>query len=143
MKETFDKIIEFTLKCEGGYVNDPLDPGGETNMGISKRSHPDVDIANLTKEQAREIYYKEYWKQAGCEQLKWPLDAVVFDCAVNCGIELARSFLHRSDDWTDHLMARLRYYAKLELFHRYGRGWIRRVINLYEWIIIENRMVTK
>ncbi len=45
----FDEIIEVVLHHEGGYVNDPDDPGGETNFGIAKRSHPDVDIANLTK----------------------------------------------------------------------------------------------
>jgi hypothetical protein len=44
----FDEIIEVVLEHEGGYVNDPKDPGGETNYGIAKRSHPDVDIKNLT-----------------------------------------------------------------------------------------------
>ena len=51
----FDDIIEVVLEHEGGYVNDPKDPGGETNFGIAKRSHPDVDIKNLTKEDAKEI----------------------------------------------------------------------------------------
>ena len=46
----FDDIIEVVLHHEGGYVNDPDDPGGETNFGVAKRSHPDVDIANLTKD---------------------------------------------------------------------------------------------
>ena len=49
-------IIEKVLKHEGGYVNDPTDLGGETNFGITKRFYPDVDIKNLTKEQAVEIY---------------------------------------------------------------------------------------
>ena len=51
----FDDIIEIVLEHEGGYVNDPKDPGGETNFGVAKRSHPDVDIKNLTKEVAKEI----------------------------------------------------------------------------------------
>ena len=50
MLTNFDDIIEVVLHHEGGYVNDPKDPGGETNFGIAKRSHPDVDIKNLTKE---------------------------------------------------------------------------------------------
>ena len=50
MLTKFDDIIEITLHHEGGYVNDPKDPGGETNFGVAKRSHPDVDIKNLTKE---------------------------------------------------------------------------------------------
>ena len=49
----FDEIIEVVLHHEGGYVNDPKDPGGETNFGIAKRSHPDVDIKNLTKDGAK------------------------------------------------------------------------------------------
>ena len=61
MLTKFDDIIEIVLEHEGGYVNDPDDPGGETNFGIAKRSHPDVDIANLTKEDAKIIYYQDYW----------------------------------------------------------------------------------
>ena len=56
MLVNFDEIIEVVLHHEGGYVNDPKDPGGETNFGIAKRSHPDVDIKNLTKEGAKDIY---------------------------------------------------------------------------------------
>ena len=44
----FDIAFKLTIGHEGGYVNDPDDPGGETNYGISKRSYPDVDIANIT-----------------------------------------------------------------------------------------------
>ena len=51
----FKDIIKVTLKHEGGYVNDPKDLGGETNMGITKRFYPDLDIKNLTVEYATEI----------------------------------------------------------------------------------------
>jgi len=61
MLVNFDEIIEVVLHHEGGYVNDPKDPGGETNFGIAKRSHPDVDIKNLTKDGAKEIYKEHYW----------------------------------------------------------------------------------
>jgi lysozyme family protein len=61
MLTQFDDIIEVVLEHEGGYVNDPQDPGGETNFGVAKRSHPDVDIKNLTKDGAKEIYYQDYW----------------------------------------------------------------------------------
>ena len=50
MLTLFDDIIKVVLHHEGGYVNDPQDPGGETNFGIAKRSHPDVDIKNLTED---------------------------------------------------------------------------------------------
>ena len=51
-EDAFDRLISH----EGGYVNDPLDPGGETKFGISKRSYPTLDIAALTREDARAIY---------------------------------------------------------------------------------------
>ena len=54
----FERAIDKTLAWEGGYVNDPKDPGGETKYGISKRAHPDVDIKNLSREKACAIYKK-------------------------------------------------------------------------------------
>ena len=53
MKTQFDEIIDHVLEHEGGYVNDPKDLGGETKYGITKRFYPDVDIKNLTKEDAK------------------------------------------------------------------------------------------
>ena len=52
MYTEFDEIIEVVLKHEGGYVNDPDDPGGETKYGISKKAYPDEDIKELTIERA-------------------------------------------------------------------------------------------
>tara|TARA_R100000963_G_C4537062_1_gene35886 strand:+ start:39 stop:254 length:216 start_codon:yes stop_codon:yes gene_type:complete len=69
MLTKFDDIIEVVLEHEGGYVNDPDDPGGETNFGVAKRSHPDVDIANLTKDSAKEIYKEHYWDKNKVESL--------------------------------------------------------------------------
>ena len=57
---TFETAIAFVLNEEGGYSNDPRDPGGETNFGISKRAHPQVDIKNLTLEEAESIYRYEH-----------------------------------------------------------------------------------
>ena len=56
----FDEIIEKVLEHEGKYSNDSDDLGGETNFGITKRFYPDIDIKNLTKEEAIDIYYKDY-----------------------------------------------------------------------------------
>ena len=81
----FNDIIEVVLHHEGGYVNDPDDPGGETNFGIAKRSHPDVDIANLTKEGAKEIYYRDYWMKNRVPQLPDGLKHIYFDMCVNQG----------------------------------------------------------
>ena len=75
MLTTFDEIIEVTLHHEGGYVHDPKDLGGETNFGIAKRFYPDVDIKNLTKEGAKEIYKKDYWDKNKIDDLPEDLTA--------------------------------------------------------------------
>ena len=85
MLVNFDEIIEVVLHHEGGYVNDPKDPGGETNFGIAKRSHPDVDIKNLTKEGAKEIYKEHYWDRNKVESLSEDLRHIYFDMCVNQG----------------------------------------------------------
>ena len=81
----FDEIIEVVLHHEGGYVNDPDDPGGETNFGVAKRSHPDVDIKNLTKDGAKEIYKETYWDKNKVESLPENLRHIAFDMYVNQG----------------------------------------------------------
>lgn len=92
----FDDIIEVVLHHEGGYVNDPVDPGGETNFGIAKRSHPDVDIANLTKEGAKEIYKEYYWDKNKVESLPQELRHIYFDMCVNQGKSRAVKILQIS-----------------------------------------------
>ncbi len=81
---------------EGGYSNDPADPGGETKFGLSKRANPDLDIANLTLELAQDIYRSRYWIPAHCPDLRWPLSLFVFDCAVNQGVEVAVKLLQKA-----------------------------------------------
>jgi len=92
----FDEIIEVVLEHEGGYVNDPKDPGGETNFGIAKRSHPDVDIKNLTKEDAKEIYKEVYWDNNKVESLPEDLWHIYFDCCVNMGKSRAVKILQQA-----------------------------------------------
>ena len=59
----FSDAIDTVLAQEGGYVNDPLDPGGETKWGISKRQYPDLDIKAITREEAVAIYKRDYWNR--------------------------------------------------------------------------------
>ena len=92
----FDEIIEVVLEHEGGYVNDPKDPGGETNYGIAKRSHPDVDIKNLTKEGAKEIYREVYWDKNKVESLPEELWHIYFDMCVNQGKSRAVKIIQRA-----------------------------------------------
>ena len=92
----FDEIIEVVLEHEGGYVNDPKDPGGETNFGIAKRSNPDVDIKNLTKAEASLIYKTKYWDKNKVESLPEELWHIYFDCCVNMGKSRAVKILQQA-----------------------------------------------
>jgi len=96
MNKRFDWIIKFTLDAEGGYDNDPDDPGGETKYGIDKRSHPDVNIKELTLDEAKDIYYTEYWTKFKCDQFAEPLGEVYFDCCVNTGQKQSNKFIQRA-----------------------------------------------
>ena len=94
MQNRFDIIIVKTLKHEGGYVWRDDDPGGETNYGISKGSYPSIDIKNLTKAQAIEIYRRDYWEKPKINMIKDDdLAAKVFDIGVNVGTTRAVRFL--------------------------------------------------
>lgn len=90
MSEIFNKCIEIILKNEGGYVNHPKDPGGETKYGIAKRFFPDEDIKNLTIDRAKELYYSRYWLKMNIEGIN-SHEAVlqVFDFGVNAGTRTA------------------------------------------------------
>ena len=94
--KNFDEIIEQVLEHEGGYVNDPTDLGGETKYGITKRFYPDIDIKNLTIEQAKEIYKKDYWDRNKVESLPQNLWHIYFDMCVNMGKRTAVKVLQRA-----------------------------------------------
>lgn len=92
----FEKAVEFVLAREGGYSNDVHDKGGETNFGISKRAHPDVDIKNLTREQAKVIYRLDYYDKCRCGEMPFPIGFALFDSAVNQGPSAAIRMLQKS-----------------------------------------------
>lgn len=83
----FDIAIEKVLKHEGGYVDDPSDSGGETNWGISKRAHRNVDIRNLTRDGAKDIYKEFYWDRVKGDLIEsQEIAESIFDFGVNAGI---------------------------------------------------------
>ena len=90
MKENFNKCLELILHHEGGYVNHPKDPGGETNLGVTKRVYEEwggkKNMKDLTVEDVAPIYEKNYWGRAKCDQLQSGLDLAVFDWSVNSGV---------------------------------------------------------
>ena len=78
-KEYQRALQEYAIPNEGGYVNDPQDPGGETKFGISKRYHPNEDIKNLTRERANALLFKETWNWNGINTLPSEIRGFVFD----------------------------------------------------------------
>ena len=93
---SFDKYIDKVLEHEGGYVNDPTDLGGETKYGITKRFYPELSIKDLTKQQAKEIYYRDYWLKNRCNELPDYIQYIYFDTCINMGAKRAVIFLQQS-----------------------------------------------
>lgn len=82
----FLHAVEGVLQDEGGHVWNPDDPGGETKFGISKREYPNLDIANLSRDQAIAIYWRDWWQRYGFDRLHdAAVAAKVFNLAVNIG----------------------------------------------------------
>lgn len=94
--KVFLEAVFKVLEEEGGYVNDKKDPGGETKFGISKRSYPQLDIKNLTKTRAIEIYYLDFWLRSKCDKLPPEIRNKFFSLSVNTGGKTANILLQRA-----------------------------------------------
>lgn len=79
-----------------GYVNDPLDNGGETKFGVAQNANPEYNISTLTWAQAKEIYYRKYWLVGRCDKLNGRVAIMHFDCCVNHGVKRASIFIQRA-----------------------------------------------
>ncbi len=139
----FEKIIAFVLEEEGGYVNHPSDPGGETKYGISKRSYPTTDIKNLTVQDAMEIYRRDYWKDRW-EALGFPLAACMLDTAINMGGGRAEKFLAQCDkSYVQFLQLRIARYKEIianrPASKAFEKGWMNRMTRLRRFIDAENQ----
>jgi len=96
MPTQFIDAVMLLFKDEGGYVNDPLDAGGETKYGISKRAYPSENIQGLSLDRARQLYKRDYWDKSRCEELPEEIRYMHFDTSVNCGIRQATKILQRA-----------------------------------------------
>lgn len=137
----FKQAIEFTLKWEGGYVNNPNDPGGETNFGISKASYPEEDIAGMILARAVEIYKRDYWDAHLLDSMDFPLCLCVFDAYVQHRPKTVGRLLEASGgDWKAFLEQRRIYYLSLisknPALGTFKRGWMRRINDLSKYIDI-------
>jgi lysozyme family protein len=101
MKANFESCLAHLLKHEGGYVNHPSDPGGITNLGVTKKvfeefvKHPvsEQDMRDLTPEKVEPLYKLLYWDKIKGDNLPTGVDYCVFDAAVNSGAGRASRWL--------------------------------------------------
>jgi lysozyme family protein len=127
---TFQIALDKILKEEKGYVNDAQDPGGETNLGISKRAYPDLDIKSLTPETVAPIYKRDYWDRLDADNLPSPLNYVAFDCAVNQGPGEAAILMRAASSVGALLRLRLDRYRRSPHWDRFGAGWSSRLVDV-------------
>jgi len=90
----FEEAVKIVLQNEGGFIDNPADPGGATNFGISQRAYPSRDIEHMTKMEAIAIYEADYWKFG--EITSQRVATKVFDLAVNMGEYVAVRLLQVS-----------------------------------------------
>lgn len=147
---TFDDAFDRLMATEGGYVNNPNDPGRETKWGISKRSYPNVNILQLTRDEAKVIWRRDFWERIYANTLPDGVVFQLFDFAANSGIETAVRYLQRAlgvaddghwgpvsqaaaDTTTEQdiimklLAERLDFMTRLSNWPNAGRGWARRI----------------
>jgi lysozyme family protein len=153
MPAAFDLAFAVVVGEEGGYVNNPADPGGETKYGISRRAHPEVNIAALTLDQAKSIYRANYWLHIRGDDLPPPLGLLVFDSAVNNGPSAAAKWLQQAvgvscdgiigpatlaavakhklaDVMAEFHARRMLFQMTLPTVGTFGLGWARRLARL-------------
>ena len=157
---SFSSVVKMILIHEGGYVNHPSDPGGETKYGISKRAYPDVDIAELTKDDAADLYKRDYWDRIKGDDLPVGVACAVMDYAVNSGISRASKALQsvcgiangdgiigpaslnavwvtvKNTSEEDVINAvteqRQEFIRGLSIYETFGKGWERRITETHE-----------
>lgn len=158
----FYEAFKLTIGHEGGYTTHRSDPGNwtggkvgvgalkGTKYGIAANSYPNEDIKNLTLDRAKQIYKRDYWDKAKCDQLPDGLRFHVFDVSVNSGVSRGIKTLQqalgvnadgligpqtigaaKSQDPNEVLFKfysfRISFYTSLSTFATFGKGWMNRV----------------
>lgn len=170
---TFDKAFERLIAHEGGYSDDSRDPGNwtggkvgvgtckGTKYGLAANTYPNLDIKNLTIEQAKAIYKRDWWDKLGADQLHPAIVFQLWDFAVNAGKSRAIKELQqvvgvkddgiigpatiaavKKLDINDVLLGltaeRLRFYTSLSTFETYGKGWVNRCADNLKFAMLDN-----
>jgi lysozyme family protein len=141
-QDRFSVCLAEVLRHEGGFVDDPRDAGGATNLGVTLATLSRVlgrpaalaELKALTPHSAAPIYRRLYWDRTGCEKLAAGLDLMAFDTAVNLGVGGALRLLSRTANGVDTVAAirgmsaaRAARYRALKTFPVFGAGWLRRL----------------
>lgn len=149
----FERAVSIIIDLEGGYVNHPNDPGGETKYGISKRAYPHIYIPTLTKAEASEIYKRDYWARIQGDALPPKTRLVIFDAAVNQGpgfaVATAQAVVGAKPDGKvgpatiaalhacppdlflrKYMERRLGRYRALKEWNVFGLGWVKRLLDV-------------
>lgn len=173
MTDHFNIFIDRLLSHEGGYSSDRNDPGnwtgGAVNVGVLKgtkfgiaaNTYPMLDIKNLTRAQAIEIYRRDFWLRAKCEQLPKAVAFQLLDGAVNSGIGQAVRWLQRAAgaaddgligpatlaavkrmDANDMVLRfnaqRIDFMTRLKNWKHHGAGWMRRIAGNLNFAATDN-----
>lgn len=134
LPSTFDRCFELVIGSEGGYVNNPKDPGGETKYGISKRAYPELEIGTLTLEEAKQIYFKDYYTKVTEPGAEFPTAYPVFDTSVLHGVTFTLNLLktiaqRKSPDFQEtFLLARALAEQEDRNWSLFRKGWTKRLI---------------
>lgn len=162
MRQNFAEALQRVLKHEGGYVNHPDDPGGITNLGVTKKvweewiGHPATEqtMRSLTSARVAPLYKRKYWDKIKGDDLPSGVDYAVFDAAVNSGPGRAIKWLQacvgvdvdgdigpktlaavaafEGDLVDDYSKRRLSFLMDLPHWDTFGKGWTRRVTEVEE-----------
>lgn len=122
-QQKWDLAYEFVAKWEGGFQIDRYDKGnwtggkvgvGElkgTKYGVSAASYPNLDIFNLTREEAKDIFYNDYWRKSNAYVYDWPMALFIFDSAILHGVYGVKYWLTITKTPMSFLAQRLKTYS--------------------------------
>lgn len=155
----FDTAFTKLLGHEGGYVNHPNDPGGETNWGVTKAVARDFgytgSMRDLPRDTAKRIYRVKYWDTVKADEMPDAVRYPLFDAAVNSGVGQAARWLQRALGVADDgkigaitiakakqsdgvavasamIGQRLQFMTNLSTWPAFGKGWARRIASLMQ-----------
>lgn len=137
--DNFQRALAFVLRWEGGWADNPNDPGGATMQGITLATFtrwrqaqgmptPTKDDLRAIKPDERDaIYYQWYWLASKAHEMAWPLCLAQFDTAVNAGVYRAQEMHDASGgDFLRYMGVLIDWYTRINGWEHFGRGWMRR-----------------